>query len=424
MQVKSKVTVLKHQEKFANLKDKFCAIVGGFGSGKSEADVYRAMRLLRDREYAVICLIAPTYTLLTDVNVPDFEKVFSQYNIRYHFKKSEKKIMINTEGLNGEVWFRSADNPVKIVGFDATDIIIDEYDILKPQQQKELWIKMLGRTRACKDSTHAISTTPEGFRETYEKFGRENPAGPLIKAKTTDNIFLPKDYIDTLYDQYDELLVKQYINAEFVNINGLQAYYSFDRAKNHKPNSDFKEEQTKHLAVGIGMDFNVNKMAAQCFWHFPNERRIHFFKEIVLKNNADTWKMCEAIKSIFPNRNIFIYPDATGGSRHTSAAQSDHDILKKAGFRVYVRRTANGHPENPPVRHRLNAMNGALYNTVVTIDCDECVDFVEDLEKCELDQYGDIEKSDKQRTHSGDAGSYPVAYLYPIKKREAYTTER
>ncbi|MCB1318536.1 MAG: terminase family protein, partial [Leptospiraceae bacterium] len=253
------------QAAFARLHEqKFSGIVGGFGSGKSQSVVYRAMTALKERNYATVVIVAPSYSLLQDVNIPDFEQIFAFYNIRYEHLKSQRRFIVNSGNLTGEIWFRSADRPEKIVGFDATDIIIDEFDIIKVSKQKELWRKCLGRLRGDDHTTLSIATTPEGFRETYRLFQKER-IGPLIRAKTTDNIFLPADYVQSLFDQYDEQLVNQYVNAQFVNINGLMAYYAFDRDRNHRRTE--ADEWKRYETIGVGMDFNVSKMCAMLFIH-------------------------------------------------------------------------------------------------------------------------------------------------------------
>lgn len=405
MQVKSDIPVLEHQHQFAIDRNKNSAIVGGFGSGKSMADVHRVLDRLKWREWAVVPVVAPTYQLLNDVNIPDFVNFFDDYNIPYAFNKSERKMIIKHGSLTGEVWFRSADKPERFVGFDATDIIIDEYDILRPDQQRDLYIKCLSRLRGAKDATLGISTTPEGFKETYELFHKKK-IGSLIRAKTTDNPFLPEDYIDSLYAQYDEMLVKQYINAEFVNINGMQAYYAYGRDKNHK-----RIDITNEDEIGIGMDFNVEKMCAELFIHDSARKKLHFFDEIILKNTADTEKMCQVIKEKYPGKRYNVYPDATGKKRTTNATQSDIAILKKNGFVVYARSA------NPFVRDRLQAANVKLEKAEVTVDVDRCPDLVEDFEKVTRDKHGEIDKSDSKLTHSSDAATYPIAYLYPVKTR-------
>jgi len=301
---------------------------------------------------------------------------------------------------------------------DATDFQIDEFDIMTTTKQKELWRKIIARIRGCSDATGAVATTPEGFRETYDLFEKRK-IGPLIRAKTTDNTFLPEDYITSLYDQYDEMLVKQYINAEFVNINGLMAYYGFARDTNHLSNADFEEQHNlkidKQPVVSIGMDFNVAKMCAECFVHLDKQKKMHFFEEIILKpsgysDKPQTERMAEIIKYRFPDKRINVYPDATGKHRETSATRSDIAILEQAGFYIYA------HDSNPVVRNRLIASNKMLGKGSITIDTDKCPELTEDFEKCERDKYGDLDKKDEARTHASDAGTYPISYLYPIER--------
>jgi hypothetical protein len=412
VKIEPEITVLKHQEQFARNREKNCAIVGGFGSGKSQGAVFRALDRLEWRDYAIFVLIAPTYQLLQDVNIPDFREIFDHYCISYQEIKSEKKIIVDSGNLKGEIWFRSADKPEKIVGFDATDIDIDEFDILKVDKQKELWRKCLGRLRGAENATISISTTPEGFRETYRLFQKEK-IGPLIRAKTTDNHFLPDDFIQELYSQYDEMLVRQYVNAEFVNINGLMAYYAFNRDKNHRQTP--ANEHKDYPYIGIGWDFNVNKMCAELFVHNEHQQKLHFFDEFIIKgtygNEPLTERMCKIIKEKYPTSSLRAFPDSTGRSKSTNASISDIQIIERNGIPVYARSS------NPFVRDRLNAANAKFGNLSITVDTKQCPDLTEDLEQTERDKYGDIDKSDAERSHSSDAATYPVAYLYPLRRQ-------
>ena len=423
MQVKAKIEALDKQIEYAELREKFQGMIGGFGSGKSQGAVFRTLSLMKSRKKCVMLQVAPTYSLLADVNIPDYEETLQRYRIPYEYKKQERKISVNHGVLNGEIWFRSADRPERIVGFDITDFQIDEYDILPTEKQKELWRKIIARARGCNDATGGVTTTPEGFRQTYELFEKKK-IGPLIRAKTTDNPFLPDDYIEMLYEQYDEMLVKQYINAEFVNINGLQAYYGFSRTKNNLTNEDFEKEYQFSLdelsEINIGMDFNVHKMCAEIFVHLDELGRIHFFDEIALKHPGysavpQTQVMADIIKERYPNKQVNVYPDATARHRETSATKSDIAILENNGFRVY----ANN--QNPSVRDRLTSANNMLGKKQVTIDTDRCPELTEDFEKCERDKYGELDKQDIDRTHASDAGTYPIVYLYNVGSYKSYS---
>ena len=412
MKVKATVQALPHQIEFANITDRFSALVGGFGSGKSQGIVCRAMDRLKRRDWAIIPIIAPTYSLVADVNIPDFEQFFDRYRIRYQFMKQHKRMIVNDGVLTGEIWFRSADRPEKIVGFDATDVMLEEYDIIPPAKQREVWNKSIARIRGVEGATIGVATTPEGFRETYRMFEKER-IGPLIRAKTSDNIYLPQDYIDSLLEQYDPLLVQQYVNGMFVNVNGMAAYYAFDRDKCHKVvNVDDYEW------IGVGADFNVGKMCWELFVHDEARKHMHFFDEVVIKGNARTEKTLQVLKDRYPGRRFYFYPDASGKRTTTNASESDLAIIRGDGHRVVA------HQSNPFVRDRLTAFNLKLANGTITIDTDKCVELTEDLERCERDEYGELDKRDPERTHASDGAGYPVAYLYPARKRGVTMVKR
>jgi len=395
--LKAKILTLPAQIRFIKSENKYPFFVGGYGSGKSQALTMRTIDLLKRRDGKGLVLVgAPTYALVRDVNVIDFEEYLSHYKIPYKYKRTENKIKL-TGTIKGEVWFRSYDKPEKWVGFEATDAILDEFDIIKINKQKELWVKVLARLRKCNDATCGITTTPEGFKYTYE-LAVVRGIGELIQAKTPDNVFLPEDYIDSLYEQYDELLVKQYINGEFVNINGHSAYYSFSR-------ENLIDEYKQHNGeIFIGMDFNIDPMT--CVIAQMNKDKLIVFDELYLKN-CNTERMCEKIKELYPDRDIVVCPDMTGIKRTTSATvgYTDIKILQKHGFRIKGKR-------NPFVRDRLNTVNNALSKNNVVI-LDTLTRLIRDLEQVVLTEYGEIDKSNMDLTHISDAFGYLVFKQLP-----------
>ena len=400
--MKAKIQALSHQVEFINSKDKFTALVGGFGSGKSHGGVLRTMHLLERREgKGLMLFVSPTYTLANDVNIPDFEDFFDKYKIPYRIKRAEHKIIL-TGHLKGQIWFRSGDRPEKIVGFDATDFILDEFDILSLKQQEILWNKVIARIRGCKDSTGAITTTPEGFKKTYDLFV-EKKVGLLVKAKTSANVYLPDDYVDTLLSQYDSKLTDQYINGEFVNIKGHAAYYGFNRLRNVIPHSEVNTHE-----IEFGMDFNVNPMTSAHAIYTGG--KLIFIGESYLKN-SNTETMAIHLKERYPYKQLRACPDMTGIKRSTNATlgQSDITILKSAGFSIDGTR-------NPFVRDRLNAVNSALEKGLIVI-MDNCVHLIRDLEQVILNEYGEIDKSNPDLTHISDAFGYLVYKYFPLKDR-------
>jgi hypothetical protein len=402
MRVSADIDVLPHQLEFIKSENKFTALVGGFGSGKSYAGILRTMELIKKRKgKALIIFVSPTYTLANDVNIPGFTEFLDHYLIPYKIRQSERKITL-TGYLKGQVWFRSGDSPEKIVGVNATDFILDEFDILTPKQQRILWDKVIARIRGCDDSTGAITTTPEGFKKTYELFV-EKQIGKLIKANTAANVYLPSDYVDTLYSQYDSKLVQQYVNGEFVNIKGALAYYSFDRNRNVITYEDLDPHE-----IEFGIDFNVNPMtSAHAIF---TGGKIIFIGESYLRN-SNTESMTVHLKNRYPGKVFRACPDMTGKKRTTNSSlgQSDLTILRSAGFAIDGTR-------NPFVRDRLNSVNSALEKGKILI-MDNCKYLIRDFEQVILNEYGEIDKSNLDLTHISDAAGYLIYKYFPLKDR-------
>ena len=102
------------------------------------------------------------------------------------------------------------------------------------------------------------------------------------------------------------------------------------------------------------------------------------------------------------------YPDPAGKNRHTSALMSDHDILRRQGFGLRVKKKA------PSIIDSVNAVNKAMEYTIISPKCEE---FIKDLEQVVLKEgTREIDKSNSNRTHLTDAFRYAIDYEFPVKK--------
>ncbi len=392
--------LLPAQKEFAEaINEKYSAIVGGFRSGKTRAIIPRYCMLSVKRKGDIkLLVISPTYRLLMDSIVPLFVKFFDANKINYKWDKSDVRIYVK-DRFRGEIIFRSGDDPQKIIAFECTDVVIDEFDTIRRADQDELWEKAIARMSGAKDSTIGVTTTPEGYKKTYELFD-EQSIGKLIKARTKDNYYLPEDYIKMLEDQYDAVLIKQYMDGEFVNINQMQAYYAFNR----DCIGEYKR-QTNNVLVGI--DFNVDPLCAVIGEKIKDELVI--YDELYLRN-SNTFRLVEVLKSKY--KNITAYPDMTGTARKTSAAMTDIQILQKGGIRI------NG-IRNPRVKDRIQTVNSMFSAGKIKID-KKCKYLIKDLEQVSLDKYGEIDKSVTDLTHISDALGYMIYRLFPIKEKSRW----
>jgi hypothetical protein len=114
----------------------------------------------------------------------------------------------------------------------------------------------------------------------------------------------------------------------------------------------------------------------------------------------DTGEVINILRTRYPSNRIIIYPDASGNSRNTSG-KSDHDLLRKAGFKVIAPNT------NPSVRDRINSVNKGFSDDKIFINDNKCPSLVDSLEKQAYNKNGE---PDKQRgyDHINDAFGYEV----------------
>ena len=395
---------LSHQITFATCKDRFAGLVGGYRSGKTHSLPWRYLFQAVHRNNQNILMhkltISPTYRLLQDVVIPKYCEIFDKLGVRYEQRKSDYEIVVLTDQFEGTIRMRSAEDPTKIIGIEATDIDIDEFDTLKPNRQREVYEKAIARLSGAPDGTLGITTTPEGFRYTYELF-EEQKIGKLIVASTEDNIYLPPEYIAMLYSQYPKELVDQYVKGKFTNAKYDKAYHEFHRSVH----VGTLNQDIPHTLV-VGMDFNVNPMTATI--GFFNGKRLYIFDEFHLPN-SNTRILCEHIIDRYPidNYELVVYPDMPGGPRGTRQAcaeQTDIEILIRHGLKVQG-------VGNIRVKDRLNLVNLCFERDQIFID-EKCRYLIRDLEQVALLDNGDLDKTDSSLTHISDAMGRKIVGLF------------
>ena len=124
--------------------------------------------------------------------------------------------------------------------------------------------------------------------------------------------------------------------------------------------------------------------------------------------------------------NVYVYGDATGEQRMTSASRTDWQIVKEffGRYSDRYRATFRVPSANPPVKDRINCVNAMLRNHAgehrLLID-PRCKHLTKDLEQVcwKVDPYGnplaELDKSDPMRTHASDAVGYWIAREFPMR---------
>ncbi len=388
------LSLLSHQEDFLFSDAKHTILVAGFGSGKTEAAVTKAcVKLMTTSQKLNVGYYLPNYPLINDIAVPRFSQFFDDHKIKYKYNEAKKVFATKY----GKILLRNMTKPETIVGYETFYSIIDEIDILPKNKAKAVFNKIIARNRqVClkgqKNSIDLVST-PEGFNFLYNFAVKEWTTDKcLIKARTSDNPFLPEDYISTLAAQYTEEELTAYINGEFCNLTSGTVYKSYKRDKYNTTRIALHNEP-----LYVGMDFNIEKMSAIVY--VIDGGAMYAVDQII--NKYDTADLANAIREAYPTNEIEINPDASCRAR-SSAGLSDYDILidEKYNFNVNARR------KNPEISHRIRAVNKSFEIGKLFVNLEKCPDLADALEQQAYDKGLPDKKSGVD--HVLDAAGYAV----------------
>jgi len=388
-------TVNTTRRAILNDSARFKVIVAGRRWGKT---ILSLMYLLKDefKPNERRWFITPTYRQGKMIVFPVLRQMFSGFN-NAKLNESEMSVIFDN---GAELAVKGADNENNLRGVELTKCVMDEMAYIKPHVWEEIVMPMLATTQGeC-----LFIGTPSGYDMMYELYskGQSEKSWKSWQFTTLEGGFVPKEEIELAKRTMDEVVFKQEFEGSF-ETTGNRAAYNFDRETHCV--------QTNELSNKLwwGVDFNVDFMTATLACEYTNGT-IHFFDELRLKN-SNTEELAIAMKKIAPG--IEVYPDPAGKARSTTSRRSDHQILRDHGFLIRAKKSHPSHID------RLNALNRKLKdaegNIGMTID-PSCIYLIKDLEQCQRDRRGGLDKSQIELTHALDACSYAISHKFPIRK--------
>lgn len=400
------------------LDTKYSAFVGGFGSGKTFVGGLDQAIFAGRHPKTVQGYFAPTYRDIRDTFWPTLDE--AAYNLDFTVKTrtgNKECDFFRGSSYYGTVVCRSMDDPASIVGFKVARALVDEIDILSKEKATAAWRKIIARMRLVIPDVQncvRVTTTPEGFKFVYDTFKRSPQSGrskaeySMVQCSTYENEqYLPPDYISSLLNDYPEELISAYLMGEFVNLTSGTVYREYNRER-CRSSETIRPNEPLH----IGQDFNVNNMASVI--NVEREDGYHVVGE--LKGGRDTPWLIDTINSKFAGHKIYIYPDASGGSRKTiNASESDISLLRQAGY------TVRAPDANPPVKDRILSVNAAYTKGKLWVNDRLAPTFAESQEQQAYDKNGEPDK-DSGHDHHNDAQGYFVHQRMPVVKRVARVT--
>ena len=415
----------KPQNEFLQLDKKYKALVTGFGGGKTYVGCLDLGNHLFRFPRVNAGYFAPTYPQIRDIFYPTVEEAAFSQGFTVDIKQGNKEVhFYRGRVYYGTVICRSLEKPGSIIGFKIGKALVDELDTMKTEKAQEAWRKIIARMRYNVPGLLngiSVTTTPEGYKFVYDQFKKQLEEKPelrefygLVRGSTYDNIAnLPDDYIPALLASYPEQLVEAYLNGKFVNLVAKPVWREYDKKLN-----DTKETVKGREPLTVGIDFNVGRGCAVV--HIERDGNLCAVDEVI--DSYDTPDTIRVLQERYPNNPITCYPDASGKNRKSvNATVSDIDLLRQAGYRV------KNNAANPAIKDRVMATNALFCNGKgerrYKVNAERCPFYSSGLIQQVYDKNGLPEKGAGKGDDVTDAGTYPVAFLHPIRSRRITTSK-
>ena len=405
-EVQKRVTkdLLPHQQKFCeDIDHRKLALVCGFGAGKTYALVSKSIILASMNVGCISAIFEPTAPMLRDILMRTMNELLELWEIPFTFRASplpEYQLQFK-EGVH-TILLRTILTYQRLRGQNLCAVGFDEADTVNKRDAEQAMNMALARLRAGEVQQFYATTTPEGHSwafDTFEKNAKEDTR--LIKAKTSDNPYLPEGFIDSLLENYPPQLIQAYLNGNFCNLTTGQVYDKFDR-NIHVLETD--PVINEHEPIRVGIDFNIGNMNAVIGIATANK----FIVIDEIAKSHDTDSLAKEIKAKYPFNKIYVYPDASGGNRSTNASRTDIQILESYGF---LNQSALS---NPAIRDRVNSVQGMFLNGKGESKMMISKKAIRLIECLELQSYNEKGEPDKDAgyDHMNDALGYITWRLF------------
>lgn len=400
------------KEIFFGSKEKFVIVTKGRRMGATQGGAQAFIRYaLKDRI---------PYMLWGDTIQTNINRYFDRYfhpilrkGIDYHWNRTEKVLKIYGSTID----FRSAEKPYNWEGYGYHKIFLNEAGIILANDY--LYDNaVLPMMMDFPDSQLIAAGVPKGkvnkegnthkFFYLYEKAKLGEPGYKCLEYTSYDSPFLRKEDIEMMEHQFAKGLMRdQEIKGMFVDATDRPFFYSFDRGKYVKG-----FDLNPMLPLIYSFDFNKDPMTC-----IVAQRLDAYTLGVRYANkieNGSTPEMCELLEAQSPtwNRNIFVTGDATGRNRSPlERGNVNHyikiqDYFNLPGSRIQVRKANLSH-----INSRI-LCNSVIQNANILIHPD-CEELVNDLIYTNVDEFGQVIKSQLQGRHFFDCVRYLLDCEFP-----------
>ena len=302
---------------------------GGYGSGKTWCGALLGILLCKKYPGCKGLVGAKEYELVRKTTLAAYLEHLENFGYiqdkDYTYNKVDKIIKFSN---GSEILFSALEDPEKFKSLNLHWAEIEEASQITDSSFKQL----LGRLRNTYRGKNWVD-----FR--YRLFGHTNPQADkgwiwhrfveqkkenyrLIIAPTTNNIYLPPHFIQSMKESFDE---------EYYRINVLGEFGDYSSGlvvKGFGEENKLRLKYNPDLPLHLTCDFNVDPMC----WALAHkdEENVYFFDEIVIENTSTQQCVDEFLKR-YPNHksSIIINGDASGDNRSTQSEYTNYAFDNK-----------------------------------------------------------------------------------------------
>jgi hypothetical protein len=317
----NKVIVLPHQSEYMQApylfpEKRWFFFVCGYGSGKTKGNVisllYAVKQLQgkkdRSGDYARLIVAGITLAHLNKTFLIYLRQILDQSRSRYTENKKDNYFVIGTV----TVLVVPMENPETIYGMDAAAVFVEEIDELTEDKAIEATRSLSERCRqqipGFRSPFLALASTSQGQKGLYRIYNHFKKSGTgfvLIRGRTQDNVFLPKELIADMLRMYTPEEKRVFMDAEFLSIAKGRVLGDFSWERNYL-DYDMDRELLPGETVYIGMDFNVSYNRASAY--IVREGVIYCVKYYDFPNAQDAPSV---FRHDFPEQRVLWIPDVT-----------------------------------------------------------------------------------------------------------------
>ncbi|HID70449.1 MAG TPA: hypothetical protein EYP35_08345, partial [Desulfobacterales bacterium] len=124
--------LLPHQLEFMqDTKTKILGIVSGYGGGKTYIAARKLLHLALLNPGTDLIATEPNFPLLIQILIPEVHSALREFGLSYKFKATEQTFYVHINGETNRLICKSMENYDRLIGINASGIVLDEFDTTK-----------------------------------------------------------------------------------------------------------------------------------------------------------------------------------------------------------------------------------------------------------------------------------------------------